>query len=109
MGRAPFQVLVIPYRHSGRDFEYCAFHVIEAEGGFWQFVAGGGKGDETPLAAARRESLEEAGIPSGTTFLELQSKASHLLKWDSNKNALWELDQRLRGIKPAQMPKRGVK
>jgi dATP pyrophosphohydrolase len=143
--RAPFQVLVLPYRYSikGRT-EYAIFKRSDAA--YWQFIAGGGEGEETPIEAAKREANEEAGIPFHFEYITLDSKntvpiegvtgeftwgenifvipeytfgvrsddreivlskehtesvwlgyqeAVAMLKWDSNKNALWELNARL--------------
>jgi dATP pyrophosphohydrolase len=75
MARAPFQVLVYPYRRAedGR-FEYALFK--RADAGFWQGIAGGGENEETPLAAARREAGEEAGIPAQADFLPLATVES---------------------------------
>ncbi len=140
-------MLVLPYRKAATgDWEYAAFR--RSDENFWQFIAGGGEDDETPLAAARRESREEAGIPEeaashplvstatipvtafpayttrwideGTyvvpehsfavdaTSVELRLSDEHaefrwgskaeigaLLKFDSSRNALWELTLRL--------------
>ena len=148
MGRAPFQVLVFPYRLvPDRAILYAVFQRGPATGGYWQGLAGGGEAGETPLAAARREACEEAGIAPSNAYLALDScatipvvniagflwgaetlvipeycfgvqvtddrcclSAEHTrfawlpyreargrLRWDSNKNALWELDHRLRG------------
>lgn len=58
--RAPFQILAIPYRTEGGAPLYCVLH--RADCGQWQFIAGGGEDDETPLQAAKREILEESGI-----------------------------------------------
>jgi dATP pyrophosphohydrolase len=150
MTRAPFQVLVYPYRPAGEaEFEYALFK--RADAGWWQGVAGGGEDNETPLEAARREAWEEAGIPSTAQFLPLDTissvrvtefgvsqhwgdhifvipqycfgvllatepvtlseehtqyrwlpypEADHLIRYDSNKTALWELNQRLKGRGP---------
>ncbi|MFH1372841.1 MAG: NUDIX domain-containing protein [bacterium] len=148
MSRAPFQVLVLPYRIvSGEDIVYAVFKRKPETGGYWQGIAGGGEEGEFPLTTARREAMEEAGIATDSEFLKLDSlstvpldgvcgflwgpdvlvipeysfgvrvttdrlhlsdehteyrwldyHAAHtLLRWDSNKNALWELDKRLRG------------
>jgi dATP pyrophosphohydrolase len=140
--RAPFQVLVLPFRWKEGKPLYAILKV--SDGDYWQFVAGGGIDDETPLEAARRECQEETGlagtlipldsmstipkyhflssdrwskdiyvIPEHTFGLEvlegeIRLSREHtsyrwvdfdqgwsLLKWDSNKNALWELHQRL--------------
>jgi dATP pyrophosphohydrolase len=144
--RAPFQVLVFPYRILAEgEIAYAVFRRGDA-GQFWQAIAGGGELGETPLAAAQREAWEEAGIAQSNRYVELDSLATipvdqfaafrdredihvipeysfgvevvevHLplspehteyawlpygdahakLHWDSNKNALWELDRRLR-------------
>lgn len=147
MSRAPFQVLVIPYRvQPDGIFEYAIFFRRSPRyGEFWQAVAGGGEDDETPLKAARREANEEAGIDPASPFIKLDSLATipapqaagmlwgpevlvvpeyafgvdaqdheiqisdeheafrwvdyataqQMLCFDSNKNALWELDYRL--------------
>jgi dATP pyrophosphohydrolase len=147
MARAPFQVLVIPYRYNAADeVEYAIFlRHSPRYGSFWQAVAGGGEDDESPLDAARREAGEEAGINPTAELIELDSSATFpapqaagmlwgpevlvvpehafgvyagdvdirlspehsefrwvdyataqkLLRFDSNRNALWELDYRL--------------
>lgn len=58
--RAPFQVLVFPYRiEAGRPL----YAVLKrADDGAWQGVAGGGEADETPEQAAARELTEETGM-----------------------------------------------
>lgn len=150
--RAPFQVLVLPWRRAagGGALEVAVFH--RADYDVWQFVSGGGEQGETPAEAARREAFEEAGIPldapdaprtpllalDSTTTIpacwfeawaawpadvlvvrehafgvevgarELVLSAEHLalrwcgaaeamelLRFDSNRNALWELQERL--------------
>lgn len=75
MTRAPFQVLVFPYRtSSNRGFEYALFYLLtERYGGFWQAISGGGEDDETPLEAARREAAEEAGIYPESDLFQLDS------------------------------------
>ena len=56
MTRAPFQVLVFPYRFpSGGGVEYAVFR--RADLSFWQGVSGGGGDGETPFEAAKREAL----------------------------------------------------
>ena len=140
--RAPFQVLVLPFRWNDGILQYAILKV--SDGDYWQFVAGGGIDDETPLEAARRECQEETGLEGtllpldsiatipinqflssdrwaknifvipehtfGVEVLEGEIRLSRehtsyrwvdydqgwsLLKWDSNRNALWELHQRL--------------
>jgi len=150
MARAPFQVLVYPYRKIRDDgFKYALLKRSDA--GYWQAIAGGGENNETSLEAAQREAYEEAGIPANSDFLQLDTvesvpvteftdshlwgddayvipqycfgvlvkdsqimlsrehteyawltyeQAYHLVKYDGNKTALWELDKRLRGRGP---------
>lgn len=70
--RAPFQVLVYPYRRAGDSaFEYALFR--RSDFGFWQAIAGGGEIDETPLEAAQREAMEEAGLPQDSSYLQLDT------------------------------------
>jgi len=68
--RAPFQILVLPYRKSGNKFEYAIFKRTDA--GYWQGIAGGGEDNETPFEAAKRELCEETGINSGSKLFKLQ-------------------------------------
>jgi dATP pyrophosphohydrolase len=113
----------------------------------WQFLSGGAEDSETPPETARREMMEEAGIPADRQLIQLDSRASiprdvydesahwpaelfvvteysfgvdveginfelsdehdefrwltieqasEILEWDSNRVALWELNERLR-------------
>ena len=145
--RAPWQILVLPFRAiNGEHYEYALFQ--RTDEAYWQGIAGGGEEHETPLAAAKREAFEEAHIPASVPFFALQTTtmvpvsqfaARHLwpkslyviptrcyaadcsdlelslseehtqytwlpyllamsqLRWDSDKTALWELHERLRG------------
>jgi dATP pyrophosphohydrolase len=144
MGRSPFQVLVLPYLQEGDEVLFAVFQ--RGKEGYWQGIAGGGEEGETPLAAAKRESWEEARISSESKYFSLDSLATipvehvvgqflwgedkyvipeysfgveisnrhlqiskehtqymwvnyeealKLLKWDSNKSAIWELNKRL--------------
>lgn len=68
--RAPYNVLVLPYLWSGEDVLYCIFK--RKDMGVWQFIAGG-EGQESPLDAAKRESLEEANIPETHEWKALES------------------------------------
>ena len=62
MARAPFNVLVFPYRHVDHDqFEYALFKRSDA--GFWQGVSGGGEDDETPLQTAREKRMKKRVSP----------------------------------------------
>jgi dATP pyrophosphohydrolase len=63
MTRAPFQVLVFPYRYRRGRLEVALLR--RADNGDWQGIAGGGEGSETPEQAAARELHEESGLPAG--------------------------------------------
>ena len=58
--RAPLQILAIPYIIVDGIPSYCLFRCSDSD--YWQFVAGGGEDNETPLEAAAREIFEEAGV-----------------------------------------------
>jgi len=141
--RAPFQVLVIPFRHTPAGIQFAVLKRSDA--GWWQFVAGGGEDGESPLQAAQRETKEEIGIAAHSNLMQLDSIATipkkffsaaaawdenvfvipeygfavdvgnagltlspehtelqwagyeetiRLLEWDSNRNALWEVNER---------------
>src|SRR5215216_6609687 len=149
MPRAPFQVLVLPFRQTADSLEFGV--LCRADDTCWQGVAGGGEGRETPLEAAKREAHEEAGIPAEARFIELETvcsvpvylfrdgatwgdalyvipeysfgvdytgrqvvlsdehtvlqwlpycEARERLTYDSNRTALWELHQKIRGLGP---------
>ena len=145
--RAPFQVLVIPFRRTAAGTEFAILRRSDA--GWWQFVAGGGEDEETPIQAARRETREEIGLSDAVQWIALDSmntvpkssfgaadswapdfyvvpehcfavdagehsirlsrehteflwaqydEACRVLMWDSNRNALWELNERLKDV-----------
>lgn len=75
MSRAPFQVLVLPF-HICPDGSprYALFR--RTDGDYWQGIAGGGEGCETPLEAARREACEETGIDMQGRFFPLEATAT---------------------------------
>jgi dATP pyrophosphohydrolase len=143
-------VLILPYRRvADGGYEFAVFSRSDYD--CWQGIAGGGEDEETPLQAARREAMEEAGIATDCAFLRLDTTASvpvtcfrasaswgdhlyvipeysfgvdatgvrmrvsdehrefrwlpyaeaeRLLMYDSNRVALWELHQKLRGLGP---------
>lgn len=74
MARAPFQVLVLPFRRLGECEEYAVLK--RSDSAVWQFVAGGGEDQDTPAQAARREAEEEVGIPHDTPLYELNACSS---------------------------------
>ena len=147
MNRAPFQVLVLPFRvTSCKMREYVLFRREPSTGGYQQGIAGSGELGEKPIETAKREAFEEAGIPQKSLYTALDSmtmipvvnicgflwglnilvipeysfgvevegndiqlsiehtayiwanyhEAIRLLRWDSNKSALWELDYRIK-------------
>ncbi len=72
MARAPFQVLVYPYRRK-LDGQIEIALLKRADAGYWQGIAGGGEDTESPLEAARRETYEESGIPATSEFIQLDT------------------------------------
>lgn len=72
--RAPYQVLVIPFRQRGNGTEYALLRRSDAD--YWQWIAGGGEVRETVLESARREAYEEAGVPRSYPFYRLRATFS---------------------------------
>ncbi|WP_414044396.1 NUDIX hydrolase [Macrococcus sp. EM39E] len=60
--RAPCNVLVLPYIINENEPFFCIFKRQDMQ--IWQFVAGGGENNETPLEAAQRELYEEIQMNS---------------------------------------------
>lgn len=58
--REPYQILSIPYRVVDGTPLFCVFRRVDSN--IWQFIAGGGENGETPIEAAKRETVEEIGI-----------------------------------------------
>ena len=58
--REPYQILSIPYRIVNGIPLFCIFR--RADSSYWQFIAGGGENGETPIEAAKRETIEEMGV-----------------------------------------------
>jgi dATP pyrophosphohydrolase len=81
MSRAPFQILVLPYRRTAAGMEVAVLHRADYDA--WQFVSGGGEAGETVEIAARREAREEAAIPAGADYLALDAKAMIPACWFS--------------------------
>jgi len=72
MPRAPFQIHVIPFRKNRNgDFEYAIFKRTDEP--YWQGIAGGGEGSESPIQAARREAFEEANISETAQYFRLKA------------------------------------
>lgn len=58
--REPYQILSIPYCIVDGTPLFCIFR--RADSSYWQFIAGGGENGETPIEAAKRETIEEMGV-----------------------------------------------
>ena len=71
--RAPFQVLIIPYRKHENEFQF--FILKRSDDKYWQWIAGGGEDNETPNEAAIRETFEEIGLRK-TELIKLESVCS---------------------------------
>jgi dATP pyrophosphohydrolase len=76
--RAPFQVLVVPFRKTTGGHEFAALK--RSDMCVWQFVAGGGDEGEPVEQAARREASEELGLPV-QVVIRLQSMATVPVKF----------------------------
>lgn len=79
MPRAPFQVLVLPYRRCAAEMQVAVLRRADYQ--VWQFVSGGGELGETVEATARREGFEEAGIPMSAEYLRLDATATIPACW----------------------------
>ena len=86
--RAPFQILVLPYRKNNNKFEFAVFR--RADAGYWQGIAGGGEDAESPPEAAKRELLEETGIKSNN--LQKLQFYSHVPKTEFAAHKAWSGD-----------------
>ena len=75
MVRAQYEVTIFPFRRASTgQYEFAVF--FRSDQHFWQGIAGGGEDDKLPLAAAKRESFEEAGIPETAAYYRLSAIAS---------------------------------
>lgn len=74
MARALSQIIVIPYRIN--ENKMCEFAIFKrSDEHYWQWIAGGGEDDETPLQASARELFEETGIREEAKLINLQYSA----------------------------------
>lgn len=73
MTRAPFQVLIYPYRKNEGDGRIEFALLKRVDDGFWQAITGDGEDAETPMEAARRETEEETGISCNSHFIKLDT------------------------------------
>lgn len=92
MARAPFNVLVLPYRFLGRGIEYAIFNRSDSDEDFWQGITGGGEDTETPAETAIRETWEESSISKDSDFMRLDSVFSIPVYFFSD-NHLWRKDK----------------
>ena len=91
MARAKYQVLVIPYTTDGPAIRYCVLHRSDMDA--WQFIAGGGEDeDESVLVSAKRESLEEAGIPMSSPYHRLETQCSISTEYFPRARKHWGTD-----------------
>ncbi|MFD9149702.1 NUDIX hydrolase [Streptomyces diastaticus] len=74
MPRAPFQILVVPFRRVGEQIEFAVLRRQDMD--VWQAVAGGGESGESPQQAAVREACEELGLDRTVALYPLQTTAS---------------------------------
>ena len=89
MARAKYQVLVIPYLKNEDGIFYGVFKRADCED-CWQFIAGGGETeDENPMASAKREAEEEAGIPFNAHFTALETMCSISTECFKKARAVW--------------------
>lgn len=84
--RQPHQILAFPYKKDVKGNYLYGIFCRKGKTEKWQGIAGGVEEGETFLEACKREANEEAGI---------SYDAKVRLKWDSNRNALWELNWKL--------------
>lgn len=72
--RNPYQVLVLPF--SLVENELYVYVFKRSNGGWWQFISGGGEDEESIAETAIREMEEETGIQIENELIELQTITS---------------------------------
>lgn len=72
--RRPVQVLVLPF--IVQEGSLSVFILFRKDAKFWQFVAGGVEGEETPVQAAIRELKEEIGVTVNDELIRLETISS---------------------------------
>ena len=88
MARAKYEVLVIPYYIENGMTYYCLFHRSDMDA--WQFIAGGGEDeDDSVLASAKREAMEEASIDVNSDYIKLDTIGSIPANCFKNAKELW--------------------
>jgi dihydroneopterin triphosphate diphosphatase len=89
--RQPQNVHIYPYRkNSGGAYEYAVFRRSDDQR-CWQGISGGVEEGETAEQAARRESMEEAGIPANIPMARLDT-VSYLPSDLFTEHAAWGKD-----------------
>ena len=89
MGRAPFQILVFPFRKNEvNEIEFAIFKRTDAN--YWQGITGGGEDNETPIEAAKRELFEETGLK--TKNLQKLQYYTHVPKTEFKAHKNWPED-----------------
>jgi len=69
--RKPFQVLIIPFIREKGKYYYAVFRRKDLN--IWQFIAGGGEDNETPIETVKREAYEEVEINRKSHYVRLAS------------------------------------
>ena len=69
--KIPYQILVLPFVREREKYYYAIFKRKDLN--IWQFIAGGGEGNEKPIETAKREAYEEAGIDRRSRYIRLAS------------------------------------
>ena len=72
--RNPYQILLIPFSLFKKELYVYIFK--RSNGGWWQFVSGGGEDEESIAETVLRELEEETGIRIDGELIELQAIAS---------------------------------
>lgn len=73
--RAPFQVLIIPYKIIDKEIFYGVF--LRKKQKIWQFVSGGGEDSELPIETVIRELREETAISvKKENIIQLETKST---------------------------------
>jgi dihydroneopterin triphosphate diphosphatase len=85
MSRAPFQILVVPFRRVDERIEFAVLHRQDMD--VWQAVAGGGESGESPQQAAAREAREELGLDQTVALYPLQTTASIAARFFTGRNS----------------------
>ncbi len=96
--RAPFQTLIIPYKIEMSDVFYGVF--LRKKQNIWQFVAGGGEDVFVVPEYTFGINVSNLDIKLSNEHKEFvwlrYKEALEKLEFDSNKIALWELNERLK-------------